>query len=131
MRSAKQIKQLKCMGCGMPVASGFFCQKCIDLGAEETPKEIELWKGRRFTEERKKKVRQQMLRNDVSVWGKRIAICVIVALTFIGGWKVFGDQITVEFKSAASVFKPADRTDPTKAHDVQPSTSRFSQKYNR
>jgi len=138
MRSAKQIKELKCMGCGATIASGFFCQKCVELGAVEQPKEAELWKGRRFTEERKRKVRQQMLRDDLMSWSKRVAICLIAGLAFLGGWKVFGDQITVEFKSAASVFKPADRADPTNAHPVQldskgnpVGTSSFSGKYNR
>lgn len=101
------------MGCGAPVSSGFFCQKCIETGAEATPAEQELWKGRVFTEDRRRLRERAMFRDELAMWGKRLSLGLIILLAGFGGWHMFGDRIQSEFRDAASVVKPHDRTDPT------------------
>ena len=136
MRNPNQIKATKCMSCGAPVTKGLFCARCVEEGAKDEPK-ADGWKGSRFSEERKQRVRQQMLHADLKMWGKRAVVLTIAALTFLGGWKMFGDRIQTEFHEAVTVFKPAER-DPTNAHPVPldakgnpVGTDQFSHKYNR
>ena len=118
MLKTKQIKQTRCMTCGKPITSGFFCAKCVEAGSTEEVKE-DGWKGTVFTGERRRKREQQMFREELLLWGKRMAILAAVVLVGFGGWKIFGDRIQVEFRSAATVFRPKDRTDPNNLHPVQ------------
>ncbi len=113
MRKANQIKSGVCMTCGTPVTRGLFCAKCIEAGSGVEEAKPEGWKGIRFSEDRKRRFEKQMLRDELTTWGRRLTYVVIIALVFFGGWKVFGDRIQTEFRQAADVVKPADRTDPT------------------
>jgi hypothetical protein len=113
MRIAKQIKQEKCMGCGKPVTSGFFCARCVDEGAQDAPKP-EGWIKSRFTEERRKRVERQWLKEDLMRWSKRLCAVAASGVVFLGGWHFFGDRIQQEYREAANVVRPHDRTDPSK-----------------
>ena len=112
MLKTKTRTKEKCMSCGAPIESGFFCAKCVKAGESSAEVKEDGWQGTRFTGERRKQREKQIFREELALWGKRAVMLVIIALVFVGGWKIFGDRIQTEFRDAADVFRPHDRTDP-------------------
>ena len=113
MPNAQPAETLKCMNCGAPIKSGFFCARC-QSGEEPSTGKGEAWKGSRFTGDAKKKRQQQMLKEDLTTWGKRLLILVILCGVGFGGYVMFGDRIQAAFHQAQSVTQPREKYDPTK-----------------
>lgn len=103
----------QCMNCGAPIeAGGFFCKKCQ---AGETPEsKQDGWKGSRFTGEAKKKRQQQLLMEDLKVWGKRLAILLVLGGVGWGGYAMFGNTIRERLNQAQNATAPKEKYDPTK-----------------
>lgn len=104
---------LKCMNCGAPIKSGFFCQKC-QSGENDDAKPADGWKGSRFTGEAKKKRQQQLLMEDLMRWGKVLLILAIIGGVGYGGYAMFGDRIKAALHGAETVTQPKAKYDPTK-----------------
>jgi len=104
---------LKCMNCGAPIKSGFFCQKC-QSGENDDAKPADGWKGSRFTGDAKKKRQRELLMDDLMRWGKTLLIIAIVGGVAYGGYAMFGDRIKAAFKGAETVSQPKPKYDPTK-----------------
>lgn len=103
---------LKCMNCGTPITSGFFCAKCQagdgPSGGEDG------WKGSRFTGEAGKRRRQKLLMEDLARYGKMLLILAIVGGIAYGGYAMFGDKVKEKLNQASDVTKPREKYDPTK-----------------
>ena len=104
------------MNCGTPIKSGFFCAKCQ---AGETPSSSagssgDSWKGSRFSGDAKKRRQQEMMKQDLAIWGKRLVILLVLAGIGFGGYVMFGDRIMAAVHQGESVAKPREKYDPTK-----------------
>ena len=104
---------LKCMNCGAPIKSGFFCQKC-QSGENDNPKAADGWKGSRFTGDARKKRQRELLMEDLGRWGKTLLILVIIAGVGYGGYAMFGDKIRGLVHGAATATEQKPKYDPTK-----------------
>lgn len=103
---------LKCMNCGTPIQSGFFCAKCQ---AGDGPAQGEDgWKGSRFTGDAGRQRRRKLLMEDLARYGKMLLILAIVGGVAFGGYAMFGDRIRAALGQAESVTKPREKYDPTK-----------------
>jgi hypothetical protein len=105
------------MGCGIPINAGFFCAKCIEAG-DDSPKE-DGWKGTRFAGEAKKRRQQQLFKEDLALWSRRIVIVVTLLVLSVTGWNLFGDRIRMELRAAQTIAQPSPTTDPTVEHPIQ------------
>lgn len=103
---------LKCMNCGAPIASGFFCKRC-EAGDEPTT-EKEAKAGSRFSGETLRKRKQKLLLEDLARWGKMLLILAIVGGVGYGVYAVFGDQIKAKITDAQKATAPKEKYDPTK-----------------
>ncbi len=113
MAKSNTSDALKCMNCGAPIKSGFFCQKC-QSGESDDVKPADGWKGSRFTGDAKKKRQQQLLMEDLRRWGKTLLILAIIFGVGYGGYALFGNRIKDAFKGAQSATAPKAKYDPTK-----------------
>jgi hypothetical protein len=84
MPTKPSAEALTCMNCGAPIKSGFFCAKCqagenddADIGKAKGKNEA--WKGSRFSGDAKKKRQQQLLMEDLTTWGKRLIVVLVLA----------------------------------------------------
>lgn len=113
MAKSNTSDALKCMNCGAPIKSGFFCQKC-QSGETDDAKPADGWKGSRFTGDAKKNRQRQMLMEDLRRWGKTLLILVIIAGVGYGGYAMFGDRVKAAMHGAESATQPKPKYDPTK-----------------
>jgi|SRR5579885_1545385 len=122
MAMRQPIKQTRCMGCGTPINTGFFCPKCIDTGSDdpEAPKVKEDgWKASRFSGEAKRRRQQQLFKYELATWGKRVVLLGVAFVACFGGWKLFGDRIKAEFRAAGTFAQPNTKVDATNLHPQQ------------
>ncbi|MEA2553793.1 MAG: hypothetical protein QOJ65_1969 [Fimbriimonadaceae bacterium] len=112
MAKPNTTEALKCMNCGTPIKSGFFCAKC-QSGEIEVKSKEDGWRGSRFTGDAKKKRQQQLLMEDLMRWGKMLLILAIIGGVGYGGWAMFGTQIKAKIAEAQNVTKPKEKYDPT------------------
>ena len=124
MPAKPEATALKCMNCGAPIKSGFFCARC--QSGENDDLEIkgkgkaDAWKGSRFSGEAKKKKQQALLKEDLTIWGKRLLTLAIVGGIGFAVYSLWGDQIVAWAQRVGGSTAPREKYDPTK--DAQADT---------
>ena len=113
MANANTSEGLKCMNCGAPIKTGFFCQKC-QSGENDDAKSKDGWTGSRFSGDAKRKRQRQMLMDDLATWGKRLLILAVLGGIGYGGWTMFGPQIKSAINGAKTATESKPKYDPTK-----------------
>jgi hypothetical protein len=118
MPKTSDAASLQCMNCGAPIKSGFFCAKC--QSGENDDLEIkgkdkgDTWKGSRFSGEAKKKKQRALLMEELTTWGKRLLIVLILVGVGFGVKTFFGRRIINWYESARGATNPREKYDPTK-----------------
>ncbi len=110
-----KAEALQCMSCGAPISSGFFCARC-QSGEEPAPKKgmSNGPAGSRFSGAAKKQRQQELLKEDLTTWTKRILILGVIGGLGYAVYFFFGTDIINWVNRVRGVTAPHEKYDPTK-----------------